>query len=158
MTSVLQIYICHALLRWALAKLSGWWWMVGRESQYFYTLATVASSCLALAEQKISGEATIKEENITMQGRNCVIPQVLGHFFQLGTLSELHNVTDMTDDRYICVKISKSWGKKFVGIQNRQFFWAHFNNYSGIFLQKSLQDAIFGMFALKFASYAHLLL
>ena len=37
-------------------------------------------------------------------------------------------------------------------------FWAHFNNYSGIFLQNSLQDAIFGMFALKFASYAHLIL
>ena len=24
--------------------------------------------------------------------------------------------------RYICVKISKMWGKKFVGIQNRQLF------------------------------------
>ena len=37
-------------------------------------------------------------------------------------------------------------------------FWAHFNNYSGIFLQNSLQDTIFGIFALKFASYAHLIL
>ena len=60
--------------------------------------------------------------------------------------------------RYICVKISRSWGKKFVVIQNRQFFWAHFNNYSGIFLQNSLQVTIFGIFAHKFASYAHLIL
>ena len=37
-------------------------------------------------------------------------------------------------------------------------FWAHFNNYSDIFLQNSLQDTIFCNFALKFASYAHLIL
>ena len=38
------------------------------------------------------------------------------------------------------------------------FFLAHFSNYSGIFLQNSLQDTSFGIFALKFASYAHLIL
>ena len=78
----IEILICRPLPARALPKLSAAAERRRRrESQYFYTLATVASSCLALAEQKISGEATIKEENITMQGRNCVIPQVLGHFF-----------------------------------------------------------------------------
>ena len=37
-------------------------------------------------------------------------------------------------------------------------FWAQFNNHSGIFLQNSPQDTFFGMFALKFASDAHLIL
>ena len=58
---------------------------------------------------------------------------------------------------YLCKNIKKL-GQKVCGNTKQVIFWAHFNNYSGIFLQNSLQDAIFGMFALKFASYAHLIL
>ena len=47
---------------------------------------------------------------------------------------------------YVCKHI-----KKFVGIKKHVVFWAHFHNYSDIFLQNSLQDTIFVIFALKFA-------
>ena len=58
---------------------------------------------------------------------------------------------------YLCKNIKKL-GQKVCGNTKQVIFWAHFNNYSGIFLRNSLQDTIFGIFALKYASYAHLIL
>ena len=58
---------------------------------------------------------------------------------------------------YLCKNIKKL-GQKVCGNTKQVIFWAHFNNYSGIFLQNSLQDTMFGIFALKFAFYAHIIL
>ena len=58
---------------------------------------------------------------------------------------------------YLCENIKKV-GVKSLWEYKTGIFWAHFNNNSGIHLQNSLQNAIFGIFVLKFASYAHLIL
>ena len=67
----------------------------------------------------------------------------------------LQNVSDMAD---ISVLKYQNIGVKSLWEYKTGIFWAHFNNNSGIHLQNSLQDAIFGIFVLKYASYAHLIL